>query len=98
MSTWNLTGQPQAEQMLRAAAARGALSHAYLITGGEGRTEVARFAAAALECTADQGRPCGICRNCRKVMQDIHPDVVTVRDPDHKNISVDIIRDIRADA
>ena len=98
MSTWNLTGQPQAEQILRAAAARSALSHAYLITGGESRTESARFAAAALECTADKDRPCGLCQNCRKVMQDIHPDVVTVRDPDHKNISVEIIRDIRADA
>ena len=98
MSTWNLPGQPQAEQILRAAAARSALSHAYLITGGESRTESARFAAAALECTADKDRPCGLCQNCRKVMQDIHPDVVTVRDPDHKNISVEIIRDIRADA
>ena len=31
-------------------------------------------------------------------MQDIHPDVIIVRDDQHKNISVDIIRDIRADA
>ena len=98
MSTWNLPGQAQAEAALRAAAARSALSHAYLITGGEDRTEAARFAAAALECTAGAGRPCGQCRNCRKVAQDIHPDVVTVRDPDHKNIAVDIIRDLRADA
>ena len=30
--------------------------------------------------------------------QDIHPDVITVRDPDHKNIAVDVVRSIRADA
>ena len=98
MSTLNLPGQSQAEASLRAAADRSALSHAILITGGTDRMAAARFAAAALECTADSGRPCGGCRSCRKVMQDIHPDVITVRDPDHKNIAVDIIREIRADA
>ncbi|MBQ8390814.1 MAG: DNA polymerase III subunit delta' [Oscillibacter sp.] len=98
MSTFSLSGQAQAEESLRAAAARNALSHAILITGGTDALSVARFAAAALECTGESGRPCGACRNCRKVAQDIHPDVITVHDPEHKNIAVDIIRNIRADA
>ena len=51
-----------------------------------------------MECTADRGQPCGVCPACRKVGQDIHPDVITVRDPDHKNIAVDVVRSIRADA
>ena len=56
------------------------------------------FAAAALECTGEESRPCGVCPACRKVLAGIHPDVITVRDPDHKNIAVDVVRAIRADA
>ena len=98
MPAMNLPGQSQAEAALRSAAARNALSHAMVLTGEADRLAAARFAAAALECTAGEGRPCGLCNACRKVAQDIHPDVTTVRDPDHKNIAVEIIRDLRADA
>ena len=37
MSAMNIPGQPRAEEMLRTAAMRNALSHACLITGGEER-------------------------------------------------------------
>ena len=83
---------------MREAAARGALSHALLLSGAGDLAAAARFAAAAMECTAEQGRPCGVCGACRKVEADIHPDVITVRDPEHKNIAVDVVRGIRADA
>ena len=83
---------------IREAAGRGTLSHALLFTGSGDRAGLARYAAAAMECTADRGQPCGVCPACRKVGGDIHPDVITVRDPDHKNIAVDVVRAIRADA
>lgn len=82
---------------LRAAAARGALSHALLFTGPGDRLGAARFAAAALQCTGAD-RPCGACPACRKVLADIHPDVITVRDEDHKLLSVDAVREVRRDA
>ena len=77
------------------------LSHAYLITGGSGESREAliqRLTAAYL-CEGAEGRPCGQCRPCRKVSQGIHPDVSrTAPAPDKKEIAVDQIRTLRADA
>ena len=58
----------------------------------------ARFAAAAMECEAQSGKPCLQCRQCRKVLEDIHPDVQTVQDPDHRELPVDLLRSLRQDA
>lgn len=82
---------------LRSAAGRGALSHALLLTGPGDRLSAARFAAAAYQCTG-ASRPCGACPACRKVREGIHPDVITVRDDEHKSVAVEVIRDIRRDA
>lgn len=82
---------------IRQAAARGVLSHALLLTGRGERLEAARYAAAAMQCRG-QEKPCGNCPACRKVFSDIHPDVITVKDDAHKNLSVDVIRGIRSDA
>jgi DNA polymerase III, gamma/tau subunits len=83
---------------IRAAAERGALAHALLVTGPGDRIGAARFAAAAMECTAETGKPCGVCTACRKVFEDIHPDVISVQDSEHKNIAVDVVRSVRSDA
>jgi DNA polymerase III delta prime subunit len=58
----------------------------------------ARYAAQAMECTGEGAKPCGVCPGCRKVLADIHPDVICARDDQHKNIAVDVVRGIRADA
>ena len=82
------------------------LSHAYLIAGGSGESREAliqRLTAAYL-CEGG-GRssgahvPCGRCKPCRKVSAGIHPDVSrTTPAPDKKEIAVDQIRALRADA
>ena len=90
-------GEDPVLSRLRAAAARGALSHALLFTGPGDRLEAARFAAAAFQC-AGEDRPCGVCPACRKVREDIHPDVLTVRDEGRKLLSVETIREVRRDA
>ena len=87
-----------AAAQIREAASRGTLSHALLFTGGGDLTAAARYAAAALECQEEGAKPCGLCPACRKVHSDIHPDVLTVRDAAHKNIAVDVVRSVRADA
>ena len=90
--------QEPAALRIREAATRGTLSHALLLTGSGQRLELARYAAAALECEAEGNRPCGVCRACRKVEENIHPDVITVQDDQHKNIGVSVIREMRSDA
>ena len=97
MALWKLDPEAPAAVWLRAAAERRALPHALLFTGGDGPA-AAEFAAAAMECTAEQGRPCGVCHACRKVLSGIHPDVITVQDPEHKLLSAETVRNVRSDA
>ena len=82
---------------IREAASRGTLSHALLFSGSGDLGAAAQYAAAAMECQSGQ-KPCRTCSACRKVFSGIHPDVITVRDEAHKNLSVDTIRQIRSDA
>ena len=97
MNPFDLSPSDPAAVRIREAAGRGTLSHALLFTGGSALS-AARYAAAAMECQGEDQRPCGVCPACRKVLSDIHPDVVTVRDAEHKNIAVEVVRSIRADA
>lgn len=67
---------------------------------GSGKTELARYFAAVLLCTdriEDAGllKPCGVCRNCRRVFADTHPDVVFIQKDKKKVISVEYIRNIK---
>jgi DNA polymerase III delta prime subunit len=98
MPGWNLPENQDVEDRLRLAADRGTLAHALLFTGAGDREAAALYAAAALECTAPSGRPCGVCAACRKIRRGIHPDVLRVQDAAHKNVAVDVIRDARSDA
>ena len=60
--------------------------------------------AAAAVCSGTGKRPCGVCRGCRKTMQGIHPDVITIGLPlddkgkPKKEILVDQIRAMISDA
>ena len=82
---------------VRAAANRGQLSHAVILTGEGDKLSPARYIAAAHLCRSDGQRPCLQCNACRKVMEGIHPDVTEVRDDDRKELAVDTIRALRQD-
>ncbi len=84
------------QQNIAAAASRGTLHNALLLTGEGGLMETALFAAAGFECTA-QEKPCLRCESCRKVLAGIHPDVRVVHDPDHKIMNLELLRSVRAD-
>ncbi len=77
------------------------LSHAYLLAGGSGdsRAALARRLTAAYLCEGPGDVPCGVCRACRKVAADTHPDVSrTAPAPDKREITVDQIRALRSGA
>lgn len=81
---------------VRRAAAEGRLSHAVILTGRGDLTAAARFLAAAHVCEGAD-KPCLRCRHCRKVLEGIHPDVIDVQDTEHREMSVEAVRDLRKD-
>lgn len=94
----SLLGNPRLKENLRASVSRGKLSHSYLISGpeGAGKRTLARLLAAAALC-AEENKPCCACPSCRKVLADTHPDYITVDEPEKKTVSVELIRQARAD-
>ncbi len=94
----SLLGNDSLKEQLQTAFRKGRASHFYLISGpdGSGKHTLARLLAAAFLCQ-DQEKPCLQCPACRKILHDSHPDFLTVEDPEHKNVSVKIIRQVRDD-
>ena len=94
----SLLGNERIKDNLRAGLRRGRVSHFYLISGpeGSGKRTLAKLLAAALMCTGAE-KPCGGCEACRKALGGVHPDFITVDDPEKKTVPVDLIRQARAD-
>ncbi len=93
-----LLGNERLKENLRSSINRGRISHFYLISGpvGSGKRTLAKLLAAAILCKGEQ-KPCGGCAACRKIGSGNHPDFITVDDPEKKTVSVELIRDARAD-
>ena len=93
-----LLGNERLKDNLRRSISRGRTSHFYLICGpeGSGKHTLATLLSAALVCQGEDA-PCGHCAACRKVFTNNHPDVITVTDPEHKEVAVKIVRQMRDD-
>ncbi len=93
-----LLGNSRLKENLRTGIDRGRVSHFYLISGpaGSGKRTLAQLLSAAVLCAGGE-KPCMTCNPCRKVMANTHPDVITVTDPEHKNVAVKLVRQIRED-
>lgn len=98
MAFETLLGNDRLKDNLTSSLAKGRISHFYLISGpqGSGKHTLSRLLAAAILCQ-DAHAPCGKCNVCRKVMENNHPDVITVDDPEHKAVSVKLVRQARED-
>jgi len=95
-----LIGQDAMVRTLGNAIARGALAHAWLLTGvrGVGKTSTARIIAKALNCIGADGQggptiePCGVCEPCIAIAEGRHIDVVEMDAA--SNTGVDDVREI----
>ena len=96
-SAMTIPGNETLERRIAEAASCGALSHAVILSGPGDLTAAARYTAAAMQCMGNHP-PCGTCPACDKVLRGIHPDVTVVEDEEHKNISLEVLRSVRADA
>lgn len=94
----SLLGNEGLKEQLHNAFARGRAAHFYLISGpeGSGKGRLARLLAAAFLCESRE-KPCLRCESCRKALEQVHPDVIWVTDPEHKNVPVKQIRQVRDD-
>ena len=98
MGLESLLGNERLKENLITSLRRGQHSHFYLIAGpkGSGKHTLARLLSAAMMCQSEM-RPCLQCHACRKVLDGVHPDVIRVEDPEHKNVAVKIVRQFRDD-
>lgn len=80
----DLVGQDVLVRTLTNAFSSGRIAHAFLLTGirGIGKTTTARIIARGLNCTGADGngqpttQPCGVCPNCKMILDDRHVDVI----------------------
>ena len=98
MAFETLLGNERLKENLTVSLGKGRVSHFYLISGpaGSGKDTLAQLLAAAILCKGSD-KPCGHCGPCRKVLKKEHPDLITVEDPEHKNVPVKLVREIRDD-
>ena len=90
----------RAQETLAAFVNGGRFPHALLLEGpeGSGRRTFAREIAAALFCRGEH-KPCGSCNQCRKVLEQNHPDVEYYGgDGSRRSFHIDTLRQLRQNA
>ena len=80
----------------------GRIPHAFLIDGprGSGKLTYAKLIASALNCVGESSEilPCGVCNNCRRILEDGHVDVkILQKDKDKATLGVNEVKEFRND-
>ena len=89
---------PSDKKVLAGMGASSRLPHAVLIEGAEpqARAGLSGYIACCAVCSSAD-RPCGVCENCRKALEGIHPDVIVYdpADENEKTFKVKAVRELR---
>lgn len=96
-----LYSKQNAVLLIRSMILRDRLSHAYILCGekGVGKKTLAKHMAAQVLCEKGSGEPCGVCKSCRMLEIDGHPDFITVTASGKTgNYRADDLRPIISDA
>lgn len=103
---WQTVGHDKAVRALSKAMSEGRMSHAFLVTGPPrvGKMSLAMDMARALNCVGDDP-PCGACGQCRRITEELHPDVRVIGLETDRNtkrlrtvITIEQVRDVQRDA
>jgi DNA polymerase-3 subunit delta' len=91
-----IVGHEWAVELLTRGLARDRLSQAYLFVGPPrvGKTTLALYLARALNCLDPDQAPCGKCAACRRIGQNLHPDVRVIDDAGNR-IKIDQMRELQ---
>lgn len=77
------------------------LLHSYIVISGSSqlRNAFADTLAAAMLCSEKGNVPCGVCKNCKKAVKGLHPDIIRISPPEgKKEIPVDTVRAVKAES
>ncbi len=90
----DVIGHEHLVEHLQSAIGMGKVSHAYIldVEKGSGKNFLADIFAAAMQCEAEEGKPCGMCTSCKQADGRNHPDIIRIIHEKPNTISVDDIR------
>ena len=79
---------------------KGREPHSIAVCGekGQGKKTLAKYIAAMLLCQDAENRPCGVCKSCRMLEHNAHPDFITAQANENGNYQVETIRSLVSDA
>jgi DNA polymerase-3 subunit delta' len=99
MKWTDIIGHKDHVAMLRNMESSRRMPHAVLFVGpnGIGKVMVAKVLSAALLCSHEGERPCGICPSCQQMIYGNHPDFLLIS-PDGANIKIEQIRNLQQEA
>jgi DNA polymerase-3 subunit delta' len=95
LSDFKIYGNKQTVELTAQMIRKNREPHSIVIHGekGLGKKTLAKYIAAQLMCERHDGTPCGVCKSCRMLANNAHPDFIVAQSGEKGNYYVDDIRE-----